>query len=80
VSAADRRDYEAAIADVVAEAGTAGYLPPLLDRDFSVRGRSIKEISDSDVDELIAITAQRLRALNWLCGFGTSWDDVPLDI
>ena len=25
-------------------------------------------------------TGQRLRALNWLCGFGSSWDDVPLDI
>jgi hypothetical protein len=29
---------------------------------------------------LVAITGQRLHALNWLCGFGSSWDDVPLDI
>jgi hypothetical protein len=80
VPAADRRDYEAAIADVAVEAGTAGYVLALLDRDFPVRDRSIKEIPDSEVDELIAVTAQRLRALNWLCGFGTTWDDVPLDI
>jgi hypothetical protein len=80
VAEANRRDYEAAIAEVAAEAGTAGYLPALLDRDFPVRGRSIKEISDSDVDELIAVSGQRLRALNWLCGFGITWNDVPLDV
>jgi len=79
-SSADRRDYEEAIADVVAEARAAGFVPALLDRDFPVRGRSIKEISESAIDELIAVTSQRLRALNWLCGFGTTWDDVPLDI
>ena len=77
---ADRRDYEAAIAEVAAEAGTAGYVPALQDGDFPVRGRSITNISDTEVDELVALTGQRLRALNWLCGFGRSWDDVPLDV
>ena len=79
-ASADRRDYDAAIAEVVVEASSAGLIPTLLDRDFPVRGRSIKEISDSAIDELIAVTGQRLRALNWLCGYGTTWDDVPLDI
>jgi hypothetical protein len=79
-TAVDRRDYEVAIAEVVVEARSAGLIPALLDRDFPVRGRSIKEISDSAIDELIAVTGQRLRALNWLCGYGTTWDDVPLDI
>ena len=77
---AARRDYEAAIAEVAAEARTAGYLPALQDVDFPVRGRSIKEVSDTEVDELVALTGQRLRALNWLCGFGRSWDDIPLDV
>lgn len=77
---ADRRDYEAAIAEVAAEARTAGFLPALQDSDFPVRGRGIKEISDTEVDELVAVTGQRLRALNWLCGFGSSWDNVPLDV
>ena len=79
-SRADRRDYEAAIAEVAAEAFTAGYVPALQDGDLPVRGRSIKEISDTEVDEQVALTGQRLRALNWLCGFGRSWDDVPLDV
>ena len=79
-SPADRQDYEAAIRDVAVEALDAGIVPALCDGDFPVRGRSIKEISDTDVDELVAVTGQRLRALNWLCGFGESWDDVPLDV
>ena len=34
-----------------------------------------------DAREPLAILAtERLRALNWLCGFGSDWDHVPLDI
>jgi len=73
-------DYEEAIRDVADEALDAGLLPTLRAGDFTVRGKRVKDLSQSDVDELIAVTGQRLRALNWLCGFGNSWDDVPLDI
>jgi hypothetical protein len=76
----DRQDYESAIREVAVEALNAGILPALREGDFPVRGRSIKESSDTDVDELLTVTGQRLRALNWLCGFGKSWDDVPLDV
>ncbi len=79
-SATDRSDYMAAITEVAAEARAAGFVPALRDRDFPVRGRSFNELSDTEVDELVAVTGQRLRALNWLCGFGKSWDDVPLDV
>lgn len=78
-SAADRREYEAAIRDVAAEALDAGIVLGLRG-DFLVRGRSMKDLTDGEVDELIAVTGLRLRALNWLCGFGDSWDDVPLDV
>jgi hypothetical protein len=79
-SATDRVDYVAAITEVAAEARAAGFVPALRDRDFPVRGRSFNELSDIQVEELVAVTGQRLRALNWLCGFGKSWDDVPLDV
>jgi hypothetical protein len=79
-STADRQDYEEAIRDVAAEALTAGLLSALRDGDFSVQGTSIKHLSGDAVNELIAVTGQRLRALNWLCGFGNSWNKVPLDI
>ena len=79
-SAAERQDYDDAIRDVAAEALDAGLVPTLRDDDFSVDGRSIKDLSGDDIEQLVAVTGQRLRAFNWLCGFGTSWDDVPLDI
>jgi hypothetical protein len=73
-------DYEEAIRDVAAEALDAGLVPTLRGGDFTVRGKRVKDLSPNDVDELIAVIGQRLRALNWVCGFGSSWDDVPLDI
>jgi hypothetical protein len=79
-SASDRREYEAAIREVAAEALDAGIVPALREGDFLVRGRSMKDLAEGEVDELVAVTGQRLRALNWLCGFGDSWDDVPLDL
>jgi hypothetical protein len=77
---AHRQEFESAIREVAVEALNVGIVPALCDSDFPVRGRSIKELSDTDVDELVSATSQRLRALNWLCGFGHSWDDVPLDV
>jgi hypothetical protein len=79
-SAADRQDYESAIGEVAAEALASGIVPSLRNGDFETHQRSVVDLSDTEVDELIAVTGQRLRALNWLCGFGTSWDDVPFDV
>jgi hypothetical protein len=79
-SPVDRRDFEAAVREVAAEARSAGIAPALSDGDFPVRGRSIKESTDTELDELVSATGHRLRALNWLCGFGDSWDEVPLDV
>jgi hypothetical protein len=79
-STADHQDYEDAIRDVAVEVAAAGLVLALHEGDFTADCRSIKELSANDLDELVALTAQRLRALNWLCGFGTSWDDVPLYI
>jgi hypothetical protein len=79
-SAADRREYEAAIREVAAEARDAGIVPALRDGDFAARGQRFEDLSEGEVDELVTVTGQRLHALNWLCGFGDSWDDVPLDV
>ena len=76
----DAQDYEVAIREVAAEALAAGIVPALHDGDFPARGRSVKDLSAINLDELIAVTGQRLRALNWLCGFGDSWDEVPFDV
>jgi len=79
-SVGEKQDYEEAIRDVASEALDAGLVPALRDGDFSVHGRSIKDLSGDNLDELVAVSRQRLQALNWLCGFGASWEDVPLDL
>jgi Domain of unknown function (DUF4272) len=79
-SAADSEDYDEAIRDVAAEAVQSGLVAALRQGDFLVRGEGIKNLSANELDELVAVTGQRLRALNWLCGFGAAWDDVPLDL
>ena len=79
-SPTESQAFEEAIRDVAAEALAVGLVPGLRDGDLSVHGRRIKELSGDDIEELVAVTGQRLHALNWLCGFGNSWDDVPLDI
>ena len=78
-SAADSQDYDDAIQEVASEASALGLVPALHEGDFALGVRRIKDLSASDLDELVALTAQRVRALNWVCGFGTSWDDVPID-
>jgi hypothetical protein len=32
------------------------------------------------VEYAAAIEFERLRAFNWVCGYGQTWDDVPLEI
>ncbi len=78
--AADRAELLAAIAEVGREAATARLVAHLVDGDFPVRGRAYRDIDPASLADLDAVAAERLAALNWLCGFGTSWDDVPLEV
>jgi hypothetical protein len=75
----ERIDYLAAIGDVVQEARASGLLDSSAD-DFVIGDKAIAAFDDQDLERLGALAEERLRALNWLCGYGTSWDDVPLDI
>lgn len=68
------------LADVVAEVAAAGLIP-ISDGDFATHeGVSFATLSDDDREDLTWIAEQRLRALNWVCGFGESWESAPLDI
>jgi hypothetical protein len=66
--------------DVVRESVEAGLLPSDDGRDFTVAGRSFRSLDAEAIDVIATVVSVRLHALNWLCGFGTSWDGVPLDI
>jgi hypothetical protein len=79
-STADRRDFEDAIRDVAAEAARAGLLHSTLDGDFALDRSPVRSVSAARLDELLVIATERLRAFNWLAGFGPSWDAVPLEV
>ncbi len=77
-SPTDRSDLVAAILETAAEGAAQGILPPPAHGDFSVNSGPYALASDHE--SLALRTDCRLRALNWLCGFGMSWDTVPLDL
>jgi Domain of unknown function (DUF4272) len=78
--ASERVAYDQAIRDVIDEAIAAGFPVDAKRGDFVVSGRLIRDLAPQELDTLAALADERLRALNWICGFGSSWDDVPLDI
>lgn len=56
-----------------------GVLPPPMRGDFRAYGRVYRHLGADEQAEAHSIALERHHALNWLCGEGTSWDDVPLD-
>lgn len=68
------------LAEVVAEV-QASDLMPVADGDLAVAdGTAFESLPEEDQDEIVWIAEQRLRALNWVCGFGDTWETAPLDI
>lgn len=67
------------LAEVVAEIDAAD-LMPTVSGDLGVEGVAFGDLPADDRDEITWIAEQRLRALNWVCGFGDSWETAPLEI
>lgn len=68
-----------AIRAVAEEAAAAGLISTVRG-DFEVDGQPYGSVPRDLKDEILAGTAARLRALNWICGFGDTWADTPLDV
>ena len=73
-------EIQRAIAEVVTDAIAVGLLAGSVTSDFAVAGAAMREIPETTLDSLTSTWEQRLWALNWAVGFGSSWDDVPLDV
>ena len=56
-----------------------GLLPVPIRGDFRAYGKVYRHLTPEEQAEAHSIAAERHHALNWLCGLGSSWDDVPLD-
>lgn len=74
------RELQAVIEEVVHEAVASGVLPPATPTDFPVDHFPFSALPTEQVEQVALIASARLHALNWLCGFGETWDSVPLEI
>lgn len=68
------------LAEVVAEVAEAGLIE-IVDGDFATDGGVAFAALDEEFrDDIAWISEQRLRALNWVCGFGDSWETAPIEL
>ncbi len=72
-------EIETALPDVLREAGAAGLIDAT-DGDFRVGGQPFRMLNEDRRATILMIATARLKALNWLCGFGASWTSAPLDV
>jgi hypothetical protein len=56
-----------------------GVLPTPMRGDFGAYGKVYRHLSPEQLAEAHSIAVERHHALNWLCGLGSDWADVPLD-
>ncbi|HZO96080.1 MAG TPA: hypothetical protein VFB42_01790 [Gaiellaceae bacterium] len=73
------QSFEQLIAATAMRAHERGLLPPPLRGDFAAFGAVYRDLPEERLAEAESIAWERHRALNWVCGLGRSWDDVPLD-
>jgi hypothetical protein len=76
----ETEDVRALVREVAEEAHAAGLLPPPIGHDFPVGRLAFRSLPPDQRDEWRIIATERLRALNWVCGFGSDWENVPLEV
>ncbi len=56
-----------------------GVLPAPMRGDFRAYGKVYRHLAPEQHAEAHSVAVERHQALNWLCGAGETWDEVPLD-
>jgi hypothetical protein len=72
-------NFDQLIAATAMRAFEQGVLPAPTRGDFGAFGKVYRHLSPEQHAEAQSIAAERQHALNWLCGLGSDWHDVPLD-
>ena len=73
------QSFDQLIAATAMRAHEQGLLPRPLRGDFPAYGKVYRELTAEERNEAESIAWERHRALNWLCGMGRRWDEVPTD-
>jgi hypothetical protein len=71
--------FDQLIASVAMRGFEQGLLPAPARGDFHAYGKVYRHLSPTQRAEAHSLAVERHHALNWLCGLGKHWDDVPLD-
>ncbi|CAN5838908.1 hypothetical protein BH24CHL4_BH24CHL4_22010 [soil metagenome] len=79
-AAPEREHLRTQVREVATEAAAAGLIEMTSTGDFEIGGGAVSEWSDEVLPGFEIACEARLRALNWLCGFGASWDAVPIEV
>jgi hypothetical protein len=73
------RSFDQLVAATAMRGHEHGLLPRPFRGDFPAFGTVYRDLQPEQRSEAESIAWERHRALNWLCGLGPSWDDVPTD-
>jgi hypothetical protein len=73
------QSFEQLVAATAMRGHERGLLPRPLRGDFPAFGTVYRELTPEQLAEATSIARERHRALNWLCGLGSSWDAAPTD-
>lgn len=74
----DAQRDRAALAEATVEASSAGLLQTDGADFLTDAGVPFAQMTDEELSELEHLAEVRLRALNWVCGFGEDWESAPL--
>ena len=70
-------DLDDVVGDVAVVALETGLIE-VVDGDFAVDGQPFRSINSDQHGAIAHLAENYLVALNWVCGFGDTWDNVPL--
>lgn len=76
----ERDELVVQIEETAAEANGAGLIRMTPRGDLELGGKSLSELNDVELIVRQIEAEAELKAMNWLCGFGSTWDDVPLEL
>jgi hypothetical protein len=80
ISLPDRyANFDQLIAATAMRGYEQGLLPAPMRGDFRAYGKVYRHLTAEQHAEAHSVAVERHHALNWLCGEGETWNDVPLD-
>lgn len=79
-SGRERKRVKAELREVAIQAKAAGLIETTAAGNFETGGQSMEDWPDDELAGFELASIARLHAMNWLCGFGETWSDTPIEV